>query len=513
MRINNSVNNIFIGVLSQLIIAILGFISRKVFLDSLGVEYLGVNALLTNVLSMLALVEGGIGASIVYSLYKPLAENDKPKIIALIQIYKKAYAVFALIVFVLSVLLYPFLGSLMKGSQPIPYIAIIYFIFVAKNIITFLNAHKVSLINADQKGYVLTRINFLFQVLTTFAKIIVLIKTENYVYFLLIELGIFVVQTIINGQIVNKRYSYIKTKDKYYINEKEKVTLISNIKALFLHNIGTFCVFGTDNILISTFVSVAVVGLYSNYTMIIGQLASLITPVLSGIGASVGNLIATENKNKSYSVFQVIYLLNFWLYSVGVIFLYNLLEPFINWWLGKGFLLDSSTFIIILINFYLTGLRSSILTFKSKAGIFVQDKYMPLIEAFINLGVSLILVQYLGLYGIFIGTTISTLSTIFWNVPRLVYKHIFNIPVWLYFKQYIFYAFLTVVSGIITTNLCNVFVVGSGFSSLVIKGMICLVVPNMLYITIFYNKNEFQYIKNVLNTVLKGIKVKLISSS
>ena len=200
MRVKNSIKNIYISIFTQLVITLLGFISRRVFISSLGSEYLGVNGLLTNVLSMLSLVEGGIGTSIVYNLYKPLAENDKPRVIALIQLYKKTYAILAIIVFVLSMALYPFLGILVKQSDGISYLAIVYFLFVFKNIVSYLNAHKWSLINADQKGYVLARYNLLFNVITTIAKIVVLATTQNYVLYLVIEVLIFLVQNIWNGK-------------------------------------------------------------------------------------------------------------------------------------------------------------------------------------------------------------------------------------------------------------------------------------------------------------------------
>ena len=154
MRVKNSLKNISISIATQIIITLLGFISRKVFLDSLGTEYLGVNGLLTNVLSMLSLVESGIGVSITYNLYKPLAENDKENIIALVQLYKKLYGILAILIFLLSLTLYPFLGILINNSSNIPFIGVIYFIFVVKNVISYLNAHKWSLINSDQKGYV-----------------------------------------------------------------------------------------------------------------------------------------------------------------------------------------------------------------------------------------------------------------------------------------------------------------------------------------------------------------------
>ena len=501
MRTKNSIKNIYISILTQVIITLLGFISRKVFIDSLGTEYLGVNGLLTNVLSMLSLVEGGIGTSIVYNLYKPLAEDDKPRIIALVQLYKKLYGVLAIVIFVLSLTLYPFLGVLMKDGSAITSINIIYFIFVGKNIISYLNAHKWSLINADQKGYVLAKYNLIFNIMTTISKIIVLVITKNYIAFLLIEAGIFIVQNLWNGKVVNERYPYIKTKDKYNVENNVKDNLITNVKALFLHNIGSYCVFGTDNILISAFISIKSVGLYSNYTMIIGQLSSLLSPILGGIGASVGNLLATESKEKSYEIFNVTYFINFWIYSVCTIFLYNLLEPFIDWWLGKELLLDRLTFIVILINFYISGMRSSITTFKSKAGIFSEDKYVPLIEAIINLGSSIILVKYFGLAGIFMGTTISTIALPLWIQAKLVYNNVFEKSVNKYFKKYVLYIMLTIIAVVITTFLCNMILV-AGFIGLVLKGVICVIIPNAIYISVFYKTNEFKYILNILNGIV-----------
>ena len=289
-----------------------------------------------------------------------------------------------------------------------------YFIFVATTLLSYFNAHKVSLINADQKGYVLARLNLGFSIFTTVTRIIVLLLTANYILYLLIELVIGIIQTIFNGKVVDKRYDYIKTKEKYSISKVEKESLITNTKAIFLHNIGTFCVLGTDNILISAFIGIATVGLYSNYTMIIGQLAALVNPIIGGIGASVGNLIAAGDSDKKYFIFKITYLVNFWIYSICVIFLYILLQPFINWWLGEGYLLDKLSFILILVNFYLMGLRSSISTFKNKAGIFVKDKYIPLLEAAINLVASI---------------NLSSILRIGWNILR-------------YNNKYTYYSFL-----------------------------------------------------------------------
>lgn len=510
MRSKNAIKNISISIFSQIIIILLGFISRRVFIDNLGAEYLGVNGLLTNVLSMMVLIEGGIGVSITYNLYKPLAENDQKKITALVQLYKKVYTILAFIVLVISLFLYPFMGKLMKGGHSIININLVYFIFVAKNMVSYLTAYKWALINADQKGYVLAGANLVFQIITTISKMLILVLTSNYILYLLIELGIYTVQVLWNGSIVNKRYPYIKSKENYNIDDDIKHNITKNVKAMFLHNIGGYCVYGTDNILISSFVSVATVGLYSNYSMIVDQLSALVSPILSGIGAGVGNLIATEDSNKTYSVFKVTYLVNFWIYSFCVIFLFNLLEPFITLWLNNdNLLLDKLTFIFILINLYLNGLRSSIGTFKSKAGLFTQDKYIPVVEGFINLVVSIILAKNFGLVGVFMGTTISTVTIQLWNQPRIVYKHVFNVSLKEYFKKYIFYAMLTVIVGAITTSICNLIYISSPWMSLIIKGIICVLIPNIIYIFIFYKTDEFTYLWNMIKPILINVRSKV----
>lgn len=509
MRTQNSIKNISIGIFTQVVMTLLGFISRKVFLDNLGITYLGVNGLLTNVLSMLGLLEAGIGSSIVYSLYKPLAEKDEYKVTALMQLYKKAYRILAILVFIISLVLYPILIETMRKDEAIANMSIVYMVFVSKNVLSYLYSHKWCIINADQKNYIIAKRNLVFNIVTTITKIIVLSLTKNYILFLLIDIFIMVIQNISNGRVVDKLYSYINTKENCKIDEKTNKDIARNVKALFLHNIGGFFVFGTDNLLISWFINVTTVGIYSNYTMIIDQLTSLISPVINGIGNSVGNLLATEGSEKNYEVFKVSYLVNFWIYSFSVIFLYNLLNPFITWWLGKCYLIDSLTFIVILVNCYINGMRGSIHIFKTKAGIFTQDKYVPIIESVVNLGTSIILVKFFGLAGIFLGTTISTVCIVFWNVPRIVYKNVFKKPLVEYFKTYTLYAMLTLGAGYITTLVCVNLVSGTTFISLVIRGIICVSIPNIIYILIFYKTKEFQDILCIIKPLFNKVRARV----
>ncbi|MEG2776788.1 MAG: oligosaccharide flippase family protein [Cellulosilyticaceae bacterium] len=508
MRTERAAKNIAMSIVSQIIIILLGFISRKVFINSLGAEYLGVNGLLTNVLSMMVLIESGIGISIVYNLYKPLAEGDEEKIIALVQLYKKAYGVLAMIMLGMSCVLYLFLGKLMKTDQPISGMFLVYSIFVIKNMVSYLNAYKWALINADQKGYILSRNNLFFQIITTVIKIAVLKITDSYLMFLVAELIIFIGQNIFNTYVVYKHYPYIKTKENRVIDQDTKKNINQNVRAMFLHNIGGYLVTSTDNILISALVSLKSLGLYSNYTMVIGQLSALLGPIIGGIGAGVGNLIATEDRKKVYSIFKISFFVSFWIYSFAAIFLFNLLEPFIEWWIGEGYLLDRLTFLVILLNFYIGGMRGPIGTFKSKAGLFVQDKYAPVIEGVLNLVASIILVRYIGLVGVFIGTTISTLAVPFWNQARIVYRELFKQPVRKFFYKYMIYTILMLVSGFITTVICNTCVSGNSFISLVMRGMICVLVPNAIYLGLFFRTKEFEYLWNAIKGQTLRLRIK-----
>lgn len=506
MRTKYAIKNISMSIFSQIVIILLGFVSRKVFVDNLGAEYLGVNGLLSNVLSMMVLIEGGIGISIVYNLYKPLAENNKGKIVALVQLYKKAYTALAIIMLIISMVLYPFMGYLMKTDTNISGMFIVYAIFVGKNMISYMNAYKWALINADQKGYVLSGSNLIFQIVTTLGKIAILMISKNYILYLLVEVSVFVIQNVVNTIIVYKRYPYLKEKSKHEIDLETKVNITKNVKAMFLHNIGGYLVFSTDNILISAFVGLKAVGLYSNYTMVISQLSNLLAPIINGIGAGVGNLIATEDENKTFSIFNISFMISFWIYSCATIFLYNLLDPFIVWLFGEKYILSKPIVIVVLLNFYLNGMRGPIATFKNKAGLFTQDKYISVIEGLVNLFGSLLLIKYLGFIGVFLGTTLSTLTTIFWSQPRVVYKHLFKRKVSEYFIKYLSRVVIMLIVGGVTTSICNALITGNSFMSLIGRGTICVILVNTIYILLFFKTDEVKYLINNLKVQLESFK-------
>ncbi|WP_409193573.1 lipopolysaccharide biosynthesis protein, partial [Clostridium perfringens] len=220
---------------------------------------------------------------------------------------------------------------------------------------------------------------------------------------------------------ISRKYPWLN-KDKEDLDYNTKMGLFKNIWALFMHKIGGVVVNSTDNIVISKFVGLGILANYANYNTVIAALQKVILLGLNGITASVGNMLNSSDKKKAYDIHKKIFFLNFWIVSFVVISLYNTLNQFVGLWVGKQYLLDSLTFIVILINLYFVTMRGSVEQFQNGSGNFYQDRYAPLVEAFINLAVSIFLVKKIGIAGVFIGTLVSNFTVIFWTKPYIVYK-------------------------------------------------------------------------------------------
>lgn len=505
MRTLNSAKNLASSLGITLIMIILGFITRKVFVDNVGIEYLGLNGLLQNILGVMALLEGGFATSVVYNLYKPIAENNQPKIIALLQLYKKVYRYIAIGICCCALIIYPFLDLFIKDADSLSYVSVAYFIFLFNSIIQYFTAYKWSIINASQKLYKLTTVNLIYQVGLNITKLGILYYTQNYILYLVIEslfgigLNIAIVRT------ANRLFPFIVTKQKYEVDFPTKKNIITNMKALFLHSVGGYFMHSTDNIIISSFVGVGIVGVYSNYTLLLGTIGSAVGQILNSFSESVGHLIATETSNKIYEVFKTIFFVNFLVISIPVIIVHNTITPFIQWWLGNEYVLGYATMCVILINFYINNMRNSALTFKTKSGIFVKDRYTPLMQGIINLILSLIFVQYWGLTGVLAATAISILSIGFWQFPRLIYKYAFHKPLWNYFRMYIFYTLIGFCTLYISYYLCQYNSVQNLLLHTILNGLISVGCILLFYYTSFYRISAYKELKTYIRSVWKNI--------
>lgn len=504
-RTQKSITNTAVSFASQLIIILLGFISRRVLIYSVGVQYLGINGLMSNILTIFSLAESGIGVAIGYSLYKPLAENDVETIKSLMRFYRTVYRLLALMTAVVGVLFYPFLPVFLKDNTA-PDANIIYFLFLASSVCSYLWSYKITLNSSDQNKYLYTIANTITQILVLIVKVFILYYTQNYIIYLCIELGSTLVKNIIFSCILDRRYPFLKEKNVRKLSDIEKHQLSRNIKSLFWGKFGYIASQCSDNLVISSIISVTMVGLYSNYTTLVSAVSGFVTTFTSGVTASMGNLIASESKEKAYAVYKRIDFINYWLYTFSAVCLLCLTEPFIKIWLGTDYILPKGILIVSVVLFYLKGLNSGVDVAKNAAGLYYPDRFVPLIEAMLNLVISIILAYRIGLLGVLVGTLVSFLLLSFWTKPYFVFRDVFSVR----FSEYVIWEgkkiLLSFVIGAVLYVLQLKIQLSNIYFDLLLKALFTGVMSNVLLCVVFFRTDEFEYIKTMVQTIIHRVK-------
>ena len=495
MRTLNSLKNALGNFANSLVLNILKFVSRIIFVKVLSDVYLGVNGLLSNVLGILALAELGIGTAISYSLYKPLAKNDVDEINSLMRFYKKAYRIIALVVLILGLVLLPFLPWFIKDTSGIENLSFIYLIFLANMVIGYLFSYKRTLITADQKNYKITPLLVLSNFLMTIFQIIVLLVFKNYILFLLVQTAFVVFENVIVNMYINKCYPYLKDVDKAEkLKDDDLKDIKVNIKALMFHKVGNYVLTATDNIVISKFIGIVTVGIYSNYVLVHSAISNFIYVFISNATASFGNLIAEDNGEKRFKVFKEMDFIAYALYGVSMVCLLFTFNPFIEFVFGSKFVLPFTVVMLIMINYYLVGLNQVPIIVQSAAGVYKYDKYVPLIEAAVNVVASVILVQFMGLSGILIGTLISYCLPLVIK-PFVVFKYVLFKDIKLYFKSF-GKQILTLIAACLISGILISFIHVSLILQIVINFLISFIVPVLVIIIVYRNTDEFLSFKD-----------------
>lgn len=497
-RTKNSVKNLITAVVGQVIGFIISFVARIFFIRVLGKEYLGLNGLFTNILSILSLAELGVGEAIIFSLYKPLAENDTEKCTMLMQLYKKVYTIIGLVILFAGISLTPFLPLIINNMPDIPYINLIYILFVVNTAVSYFFSYKRNLIIADQKRYIATFVRYAAHLIFTILEIIYLVVFEDYIGYLIIMILATIADNFTVSIIANKMYPYLKNNKKLPLDKESKDSIIKNTKALMMHKVGGVVVNSTDNILLSSIVSLNAVALYSNYFFITNALNSISQHVFNSVVAGVGNMFVVDSKEKKYRIFKDVLFLDFWMFSFISVCLLCLFNPFIEIFFGSEYLFSFDIVCIIVINFYVYGMRKSSVTFREASGLFYKDRWKSVFEAIINLVSSIILAHYFGTFGVFLGTLVSSVCVSIWVEPLVLYKYGFEVKLKEYFKVYLKYLLITVICSIGTYFLCSLINIGIVLS-FIIKIIICLIIPNIVIVLLFRKSDEFQYLTELLN--------------
>lgn len=451
-RVQKSAKNVVWGLITYCVTLILTFVNRTIFIQFLKVEYLGCNGLFSNILSMLSLAELGIGAAIVYSLYKPLAEDDIKSVQAYMNTYKNAYWLISGIISVVGLCLVPVLPYIVDQDTGIGYgeLRIIYSLFLLNAVLSYFFAYKRSLLSAAQYEYINSLNNTVFAILRNLLQVVLLFFTHNYYVYL----GVAIVCTLISNYVVSRKcdriFPYLK-KNNEKLDKPRKKQLYKYVLAQSSHKVGGIVVSGTDNLLITTLVAngLYIVGLYSNYVMIISSIRGVISIIFSSLTGSIGNLNTEKNIGKRKKVFDDIFFATHILYSFSAICIFCLIQDFVTLWLGESYTLDLAIVLVVLINYVIGGLRTPCQIYNTTLGLFWNDRFKPWIEAAINLIASVILIRFFGMVGVFLGTLFSTVTTSLWIEPYLLYKHGFKMKLIKYFAVYLKYCIQFVFVGAI----------------------------------------------------------------
>lgn len=504
-RTEFSMLNSITGVGGYFLNSVVGFVCRMIFVRCLADDYLGINGLFTNILSMLSLAELGIGASIAYALYKPLANKDNDKIASLMQLFKKAYIIIGCVVFALGIAVLPFLKYIIPEAPAIKEdINLIYILFLFQTAVSYFFSYRSTLLTASQRHYLVTGINYLFTIIQSALQITFLLLTKEYLIYLIINVVGAVGYNIVISAVATKIFPVIKTKGKPLEKEDKKV-LARNIKALTVNRLAGVLVNNVDNIIITYFDGLATVGYASNYLLFSTTLNSLISSMFSGLTASVGNFNVTETNERKVRLFDSLNLTNFWIFGWCSIGIFVVSSDMVQLLYGERFVLHWSIPLILAVNFYMVGMQNAVWTFKSALGLFPYGQYLLFLTAALNLGLSILLGNLWGLFGIYLATAIARLFTNTWYDPYAVFKYGLHKSPMYYFIRYIKYLLILCFTGAGCWVLCSLFHFHIAVNVL-IKILICSFIPNGVFWFLFHKKDEFNYIKKLIKSIVGKIK-------
>lgn len=486
MRTILQIKNFSSLMLRFLLTWVFAFVTRKLFIDSLGLEYLGVMGLLQNILGMLSIAELGIGSSIVFSLYEPLAKGDQQKVHVLIWLYRRWYMYIAGFIFVMGLCLYPFLLNLAPGLVHIPHYNIIFLLYLLGSVTPYFFSYNSTLYTASQKDYKIQNLNIFIQFFSSVATVLVLWLYPNFI------LLIFCTQLI---GLAGQCYIYKKARQNWpwlknaptdtSIAPEDKQVITKNVRAMIFHKIGDYCIYGTDNLVISKFVSLSAVGLLANYNTVLLAFRNVVSSFFTAMIAGTGEKIVLASTAEIHTLFKEINFLAFWFFGLCSVGFYLCMDDLLTIWLGKQFLLSNWCLLFLSIDLFIAGMRIPPHIIKSGAGLFANDQYAPLIQSLINLGISIALAIHWGIAGVLLGTVISGLLVPCWYRPYVVYKDFLKVSFKSYCMAYGMYVLFLVGAAALMISLFRLYEPSSTVLALVYKIPITLIVFHLLLFLIF----------------------------
>ncbi len=500
-RTKNATKNMLFGWILHCYNMILPFIVRTVMIYTLGIQYLGLNSLFVSIITVLNLAELGVGNAMVFSMYKPIAENDEDKICKLMNLYKLYYRIIGIVICVLGIIVSPFLKYIIKSDVPQDInIYILYFLNLALTVSSYwLFSYKSSLLYAFQKRYIESKIIMVVNTIKTVLQLLSLYFTKNYYIYIIIAIVFQIISNITIAIFTNRYFPQYKARGML---EKTEIKDINRkVKDLFTAQISTTFIGQVDTIIISAFLGLRYLAIYQNYFYILSSVRTLITVAFHSCIAGIGNSIIVESEEKNIGDLKKLTFIVCWISGVCMSCFLGLYQPFMKIWVGEELMLGYGAVISFSLYFYVLEINQLLSVYKEAGGLWSKDKYRPLATAVLNIILNLLLVKHLGIYGIIFATFISMLVV---SIPWLfqnLFTELFS-KKWLkyYLKKLFGYTIISLISATITTIICININLGD-FQTLFVRMIICVLVPNIIYIIVYFKKTEMEELINLIDVM------------
>lgn len=511
-RTQNSLVNLMTGTLGSLLVVMLRFVTRTVFIATLGKEYLGINGLFADIMSLLSLTNLGLGLAMNFKLYKPLAERDEHRVRLLMKLYRDAYRLVGLAIGLLGLCLIPFLPLLINDYDTLQPLGInpilIFIIYLAQSVSSYLFfASRAAVVRADQRSYLLNIAGYVVTLANNVVQILVLIFWQNFIAYTVVVIVFNLVQNGVNALIARKLYPYAFVRTKERLDRAEIRDIFKDLGALFIYRVNGVVVKATGNIILSAFIGLGIVGLYSNYMMFYTAVNSILMQIYTAIKASAGNLYAVSDTDKKYRFFQTMNFTTIVLYGTAGVGIAVVADETIRCWLGAEFVIAQPFALLLGIEVLVAGLKSNLAQIRNVAGLFRQMWYRPLLGIVLNLVVSIAGVQLWGINGVLLGVIVSAFLTDFLIDPMVIHRHAFGNerPVREYYSRNLGYMLALVLVGAACYWICRHVYVGHGWFSLIFHVLVCgLSVPGALLL-LYHRSHECSYILDTGRQMLRSL--------
>lgn len=500
-RVKNSAANMFYGVANRVIMLVLNFVLRTVMIRTIGVEYLGINGTLSDVLGLLCLADLGIHTAIVYSYYEPIANNDKEKVIALTTYYRYLYTGIALVILILGLALLPFLDVIIKLDNPVEHLRLYYLLSLGYASSSYLFYSKVTVLTASQKDYVRAKTMLLYNIYRIVLQIVLLVVLKSYAVYLIIQLISILLANLKVSRQALKEYPYLNQKKA--LDWESKISIFSNIKSVFIYKLSNVILSGTDNTLISMLIGTIYVGYYSNYFLLINSLNVILVIIFNSMTASIGNLVVQEKEEKRYEIYKYLETLSFCLCCITIPCYGMLATDFIaGVWLNSKCSIGVLSVVAICLNSYFSTVYLPIVSYREAVGLYRETRYVMLAAAIANIVLSVLFAQFLGMAGILLATPVARCITYFWYEPKVLFETYFGRNSVSFYKNVI----VNIMIILIITIVCycaTKFIVVTGILTWILKACICGFISLSIMVLCYHRTDGFKWLVSTARGLIK----------